>query len=95
MAQVSTIQETRWGVRLILASKSRGPATVAAMRCHLAFARARAFPAEAACPLYLRGVSIDLSGDGQAIEVRGGDAATASRIREEARELFAPTRELG
>jgi len=85
---VTRVEETKSGVRLYLKKGSEGASLVAQMRCHLAFARARGFKKTASCPLYLKGVSIELVREGTAIEIRSRDPQTSGQVREQARELF-------
>jgi hypothetical protein len=73
------------GIRVELARSVPVEAVVADMRCHQAFARAHGFADNVSCPLYMRGIDIRRSEDGQAIEIRGP--------RELAREIQKRTRQ--
>jgi hypothetical protein len=75
------------GVRVELARPESIEPVVADMRCHYAFARTHGFSAEAAaCPLYIRGIQIERSRDGQAIEIRGPTPEVAREIQKRARQ---------
>jgi hypothetical protein len=56
------------------------------MRCHLAYARARAFQGLDDCPLYLRGVTVQRAGE-HAIEIIGADPRTIEHIQQDARAI--------
>ena len=60
-------------------------AIVAHMRCHYAYARARAFETAASCPLYMRGIAVRRGVDPMAVEIISDDSATAARIRTRSR----------
>jgi hypothetical protein len=90
-AAVRTVEETSSGVRLHLLPKTDGTQLLHAMRCHLAFARARGFKDVPECPLYTWGVSVELADGDSVIEVRGQNGKVASQVRRAARQLFAPT----
>jgi hypothetical protein len=93
LAPVVAIRDFPEGVRVELAPSASIVRVVTDMRCHYAFARARGFGEEAAeCPLYIRGIEIDLSRDGQAIEVRGRTRELAAEIQKRVRQeaVYAP-----
>ena len=69
------------GIRVVFLAGTDVAAMLAEMRCHLAFARARAFTGVAECPLYMRDVEITALPDGNAIEVRSRDPIVASEIK--------------
>jgi hypothetical protein len=74
------------GVVLELSSSIDTTALVAHMRCHLAYARTRAFEGVPDCPLYLRGVRVDRAGP-HSIVIVADDPKTAGRIRADAEEI--------
>ena len=82
---VSTVTDIAHGVRFEYKDGAEVRGTLARMRCHLAYARARGFGAAGGCPLYLRGVQIVASRDGRAIEVTDADEAAARELREGSR----------
>jgi hypothetical protein len=86
LGPLSGIEEIDGGVRVRLADANALDHTVALMRCHLAYARARAFAVMADCPLYLRGVEIRRSADGAAIELVGGTRDLQDELRRRVRE---------
>jgi hypothetical protein len=71
------------GVRLHLGPAMPVDATLAHMRCHMAWARTRGFAPTATCPLYLRGTEIRRSGD--AIDLVSDDPIVAKRLQQLAR----------
>jgi hypothetical protein len=81
LGPVRAIEDLPDGVRIHFRDDEAVGPVLAHMRCHLAFARARAFAGVADCPLYLRGVTIAASADGRAIDVRADDAATARAVQ--------------
>ncbi len=81
---IAHLENIRDGVRLDLGPAAVPSEVVALMRCHLAFARARGFPASVDCPLYIRGVEINLSQDGRAIEIRGRTTAVVDEVQRRA-----------
>ena len=81
---IARLENIRDGVRLELGPAAIPSEVVAFMRCHLAFAKARGFPVSMDCPLYIRGVEINLSPDGRAIEIRGRTAAIVEEIQRRA-----------
>jgi len=87
LGPVTAFRDIRGGVRVELAPGTPVAALVATMRCHHAFARTRGFRSEAAsCPLYIPGIRIRQSVDGQAIEILGSALATVDEIRKLARQ---------
>lgn len=79
-----SVEDLPNGVRLHLPPQMPIDATLAHMRCHLAYARARGFAPTSTCPLYLRGTRIERHGD--AIDLVSGDKQTAQRLQKLARE---------
>lgn len=69
------------GVRFVLPEGAPVAALLARMRCHLAYARTRGFPASSECPLYVRGVALRAGSDGRSIEVVSHDADVARTIK--------------
>ena len=69
LGPVVRIDDVEGGVRVIFKPGTRVDAIVAQMRCHYAFARARAFAETATCPLYLRGIEIRRAADPNAVEI--------------------------
>lgn len=88
MGPISSIDEIDGGVRLHFA----GHAPIAAhMRCHLAFARTRAFRVSE-CPLTLPRTEARVALDGTAIEVTTDDRKTTRELRKRAQALTAPVK---
>jgi hypothetical protein len=81
LGPVLAIEDRSDGVHFSLPADAPLQAIVAHMRCHLAFARARAFADVGDCPLYIRGVEIALSADGRGIDVTSGDRAVVNAIQ--------------
>jgi hypothetical protein len=87
LGPVASILDLPRGVRVQLASTVSVERTLARLRCHYAFARARGFgPTVASCPLFMRGIDIKAAADGRAIEILGSS-------RQQARELQRRTRQ--
>jgi hypothetical protein len=84
----SAIKVLPSGIRVHVADPDQIDATVRLMRCHLAYARARGFERVAECPLYLRGVEIELSADGDAVELTSSDPEVAQEIMRRAFQLL-------
>jgi len=75
-----------------VAPGTRVDAVFAHMRCHYAYARARAFEEATTCPLYMRGIDIERAKDPLAIEIRTGDADRVGELRARSREEAAYAR---
>jgi hypothetical protein len=87
LGPVTAFRDIRGGVRVELAPGTPVASLVASMSCHHAFARARGFsPEAAACPLYIPGIRLRQSVDGQAVEILGSTLGTAEEIRKRARQ---------
>jgi hypothetical protein len=87
LGPVTSIRDIRGGVRIELTPGTPMAALAASMRCHHAFARARGFSPEAAsCPLYMSGIRIGLSADGEALEILGSSTATIAEVRKRSRQ---------
>jgi hypothetical protein len=86
LGPVVAIRDLASGVRVELAPSVSVAAVVAEMRCHYAFARARGFSEEAAaCPLYMRGIAIELSRDHRAVEITAATPDVARDIQQRVR----------
>jgi hypothetical protein len=82
-----TLKVIPGGIRIHV-DPSRADEIVARMRCHMAFSRARGFPREAECPLYLRGVEIALSSERDAVEITSGDPEITHQLVDSAVALY-------
>ncbi|MBS2028503.1 MAG: hypothetical protein JST54_11405 [Deltaproteobacteria bacterium] len=85
LGPVARVETIPVGVRITLAHPELREAVIARMRCHLAFARARAFDVPS-CPLYVRGLDIQPGQTPGAIELRGATPAAVDEIRKRAPE---------
>jgi len=81
LGPIASIDDRADGVHIAFAAGAPVEALVAHMRCHLAFARTRAFSDVGDCPLYMRGVEIASSGDGHGVDVTSRDADVAREIQ--------------
>jgi hypothetical protein len=63
-------------------------AVVQHMRCHLAYARTRGFEQVPACPLYIQGVDIERTADGQGVVITGQSRGVRKEVRRRSREVF-------
>jgi hypothetical protein len=78
---VTRIEDIGGGVRVTFAPGTPVHAVFAHMRCHYAYARARAFEDAVSCPLYMRGVDIKRAKDPLAIEITTADWQQVDRLR--------------
>lgn len=72
------------GVRLRPADGATIERLASTMRCHYAFAEARGFDETVSCPLYFKGVRLQLSSDGSGVEVVGDTTGVAREIQRRA-----------
>jgi hypothetical protein len=86
LVPVTRIDDVAGGVRVKFAAGTRVDAVLAHMRCHYAYARARAFAEEISCPLYMRGIDFKQSADPLAIEITTGDGGQVAELRARSRE---------
>jgi len=86
LGPVVQIDDIPGGVRVRLQDGARVDAIVAHMRCHYAFARARAFAETSSCPLYLRGIEIKKGLDPMSVEITTPDRGQVDEIRRRSRE---------
>lgn len=86
LSPVVAIDDIPMGVRVRMAPKVRVDAVVAHMRCHYAYASARAFADAVSCPLYIRNIEIKASDDKAGIEITAPNEAGAREVRAQARE---------
>jgi hypothetical protein len=86
LGPVTQIVDIAGGVKATFAPHTRVDAVAAHMRCHFAYAQAHGFDTLIDCPLYVRGLQIRVTDDGQAIELTDQDAAAAEVIRARSRE---------
>lgn len=87
LGPVASIIDTPEGVRVEFPEVVSVDAVLARMRCHYSFAQARGFSEEAsACPLYTRGLRLEHSTDGRAIDISATPVAMVGEIRKKVRE---------
>lgn len=86
LRRVSRIDDIGGGVRVTFAPGAPVHAVFAHMRCHYAYARARAFEEVVACPLYIRGVDIRRAKDPLAIDITHADGRLVDELRVRARQ---------
>jgi len=89
---VVEIDDVYGGARVVFAGNVSVPEVVARIRCHVAFARARAFADAEDCPLYVRGVRVAAAGP-HALTLTSRDETNrelTQRIRRLAREEALP-----
>lgn len=89
------IDDIPGGVRVLLTPGTRVDAVVAHMRCHYAYARARAFDERVSCPLYMQGVEIKRASDPMAIDITTGSPAQVEELRNRSREEAVFVRTVG
>jgi hypothetical protein len=88
---VVAVEDIPGGVLLRFEPGAQVAARAAHMRCHLAYARARGYRQNEACPLYLRGVIITTPAAGGEIGITSGDAQVIEVIRRMVREEVLPS----
>lgn len=86
LSSVVAIEDIPKGVRVRMARNVRVDALVAHMRCHYAYASARAFSDAVSCPLYIRDIDIRASDDKAGVEIIAQSEAGAREIRAHSRE---------
>ncbi len=87
LGPVTVISDLPGGVRVEFAATVSVDSVLAGMRCHYSFAEARGFSEEAAaCPLYIRGLHLERSTDGKAIDITITPAALVNEVRKRVRE---------
>jgi hypothetical protein len=85
IAGVTRVVSLQNGLRYELKDPGRIADTVALMRCHMAWARARGWPSDSDCPLYVKGIDVRASSDGRAIEIVSADPAVIRTLWERGR----------
>lgn len=86
LGPLTGVDDIPGGVRARFKPGTPVGAVVAHMRCHYAYARARAFDVAASCPLYMPGIDIRRDDDPMAVDIVSRDADTAGKIRARSRE---------
>lgn len=86
LGPVTQVSDVSGGVKVTFAPQARVESLAAQMRCHFAYAQAHGFDTLIDCPLYVRGLKIQVTDGGQAIALTGPDARTAEVIRARSRE---------
>ena len=86
LGPVKQIYDINGGVRVVFTPNTRVDAVAAHMRCHLAYAQQYGFQTVDDCPLYLKGLQVQVSADGKAIELISHEPKTIDAIRARTRE---------
>jgi hypothetical protein len=86
LGPVAEISDIHGGVRVRFAAGTKVDEVAARMRCHLAYARAYGFDTLVSCPLYVRGLEIRTTADGQSIDLTSRDRRVADEIRNRSRQ---------
>jgi hypothetical protein len=81
LGPVAHVDDIKGGVRVRFVAGTRVDAVLAHMRCHYAYARARAFAETVSCPLYMRGIEIQQGNDRLAIDITTADADRVAELR--------------
>ena len=84
------VRDIEGGVSVHMADGVRVDAVVAHMKCHAAYARARGYPPEATCPIYMNGLTIRQGANAAEIELTVGDKARVAELRQRARDEIIP-----
>ena len=88
---VRSIEEIDGGIRIRLASNAPVLTVAAHMRCHLAYARSRAFEVSE-CPLTLRGTEVEVPSEAEVIDITSKHRKTTQELRRRAAALVATPR---
>ena len=83
---IARVEELPNGVRFVLVDNAPLKAVVGHMRCHLAWARARGFENTLGCPVYIKGIEIQATADGKAIEITAKDKPIVAELKKRSRE---------
>jgi hypothetical protein len=83
---VTRIDDVAGGVRVTFVPGTRVDAVAAHMRCHQAYARARAFEDNVSCPLYMRGVEFNQVSGSPAIDITTTNQSLVGDLRTRSRE---------
>ncbi len=87
LGPVTAIRDVSSGARVEFPKLVSVDDMLGRMRCHYSFAKARGFSeVAAACPLYMRGLHLERSPDGQAIEITVSPAGMVDEMRKRVRE---------
>ena len=86
LGPLAGVDDISGGVRVRFTPRTSVDSVVAHMRCHYAYARARAFDVTDSCPLYMPGIDIRRGDDPMTIDIVSRDAATAAKIRAHSRD---------
>lgn len=87
LGPVVALKDTPEGVRVEFPPSVSVDNVLARMRCHYSFAQTRAFSEEAAaCPLYMRGLVLERSTDGKAIDISVTPETAVGALRKSVRE---------
>lgn len=84
IGQIGTVSKLQDGVRLVPVAGVNADAMLAHMQCHVAYAATAGFEGMDACPLYVKGATIEREDGAITITADDRDAATAIRRRTEA-----------
>ncbi len=72
------------GVMIVFQAGVPVAAVVAHMRCHLAYARAHGYSED--CPLYMKGIKIEVTSDGKAATITTDSSGDVAEVRRRARQ---------
>jgi len=86
LGPVAHVDDIAGGIRVRFVPGTRVDAVFAHMRCHYAYARARAFAESATCALYMPGIDIKQAKDPLAIEITTADPDRVAELRARGRE---------
>ena len=84
IGQIGSLSKVEDGVRIVPATDVNADGMLAHMQCHVAYAATAGFEGMDACPLYVKGATVDKDDGAITITADDEDAATAIRRRTEA-----------
>lgn len=87
-SQIKEVAVISEGVRLTIDAGVQPAALLAHARCHAAVGASLGRDGMDGCPLYLKGLEMDLTEDGSALEIRASDAAVRAALQGRARALL-------
>jgi hypothetical protein len=80
------IEDVPGGVRVTFAVTANMETALAGMKCHVAYASAHGWGANAGCPLYVPGIEVRAGGAPRTIEIVSAQASVTADIRRRSRE---------
>lgn len=90
IGQVSAAENITGGVRLRFESGVHMEATVAHIRCHMAYAATRGFKGMRSCPMYIAGVTVKHKAGSTTVDLVASDPSNVPELRKRAARHVSP-----